>query len=70
MTWVSVDDRLPEVGRYVIGATPIDDEVWHIRLGRFRRPEDRDGIAVIAVDGSMGWHWISHWMPLPEPPSE
>ena len=64
--WISVDERLPRVGEYVIGATPIDDESWQIQSGRFRPPEDHGGIPVIEVGG--GWHYISHWMPFPLPP--
>ena len=64
--WISIDERLPEVSEYVIGATPIDDEVWHIQSGRFSFRLN-SGIPIIEV--GWGWHWISHWMPLPEPPT-
>lgn len=68
MDWISVEDNLPEVGQRVIGATPIDSDCWHIRIGHFRPPEDHGGIAVIET-GNKGWHHISHWMPLPPPPT-
>ena len=64
--WISVDERLPKVGEYVIGATPIDGKSWQIQSGRFRLPEDLGGIPVIEV--GRGWHYISHWMSLPLPP--
>lgn len=65
--WIPVDERLPETGKYIIGATPIDDTAWHIQGGCLRPPEDHDGLAVIETSGG-GWHWISHWMSLPSPP--
>jgi len=67
MEWISVDERLPKVGARILGATPIDDDSWHIQIGRFRPPEDHGGIVVIEV-GNEGWSWISHWMLLPQPP--
>lgn len=67
-TWIPVDEELPEAGRYVIGAAPVDDECWCVQSGRFRSPEDHNGLAVIET-GSGGWQWISHWMPLPSPPA-
>jgi len=67
MGWISVDDELPQTGKFVIGATPIDDETWCIQIGRFRLSEDPGGVAVIKVGD--GWSWISHWMPLPVPPA-
>ena len=65
--WISIDDGLPQVGEYVIGATPIGDTSWRIRMGCFRPPDDYGGEAVIEI-GNEGWSWISHWKPRPEPP--
>ena len=65
--WISVDEKMPEIGANIIGATPIENGVWRIRTGRFRSPEDHGGQAVIDL-GNEGWSWISHWRPL-EPPN-
>jgi len=65
--WISIDDGPPQVGEYVIGATPVDDESWRIRIGRFGLPEDYGGSPIIEL-GTSGWSWISHWMPRPSPP--
>ena len=62
--WISVEDRLPDNGEPVIGFEP------HCL-------ENRDkGIGVIDADYDLaknnmksdGTYWVTHWMPLPEPP--
>ena len=62
--WVSVEDRLPEMGDVVLAFEP------HCRVN------DDKGLEVLMVDDefderkSDGSPWVSHWMPLPEPPCE
>lgn len=63
--FISVDDEAPT--GWVIGATPIGDDDWIIRIGRVRPPEEH-GLTLIEV--GEGWHVISHWMPIPTPPKE
>lgn len=61
--WISVKDRLPEKGTYVA-----------VYYGKFTG----NIVDVMAWDGE-AWYktalredaeWITHWMPLPEPPEE
>lgn len=74
MEWISVKERLPEVVEYKWGAdsnivlVANKDGVYCGYLTRFR------------CDGQMHWvtndstvsdeiHGVTHWMPLPEPPT-
>jgi hypothetical protein len=60
--WISVKERLPEVGKVV--QTKVDDESGehnHADLKRF-------GSLWFLADGSMYIYSPTHWMPLPEPP--
>lgn len=74
MEWISVEDRLPEVEEHRYGAeshavlVANKDGVDCGYLTRFRR------------DGQMHWvtndstvsdeiHGVTHWMPIPEPPT-
>lgn len=71
--WISVEDRLPEVG--------IDVLVW-IKKGPGKKAAVTAGLFFDHGEGSpiwMGWEseepfrhsWkITHWRPLPAPPSE
>ena len=70
MEWISVEDKLPEIGRRIIGATPIDEDCWSMETGKFCNPENFNGLAVLGSQPRGWWQWISHWMPLPEPPKE
>lgn len=64
--WVSVRDRLPEKGEYVLvyaNAKYIDSEKVCID-----KLEDGEKTAVWMH--THGWFEVTHWMPLPEPPKE
>ena len=59
--WISVEDRLPDETDYYIVAWRLFKHKLSVRTAYF-----------IAGDG---WEWkagevITHWMPLPEPPSD
>lgn len=67
--WVSVEDRLPEVGShfivydtYYIGR---DDDVCPVKMGRMTKSW---GIAPEGMNGVCDT--ITHWMPLPSPPED
>ena len=71
--WISVDDRLPNFGdRVLLGA-----EGWAQEGGidaMFSGPIDEVIFWVTSVDAAGDWnelplHEVTHWMPLPEPPS-
>jgi hypothetical protein len=62
MEWISVDERLPEVNTVI--------QVHHPTLG--------DGLGVLLTNGvwdieawgyAPAWR-VTHWMPLPKPPTE
>jgi NTP pyrophosphatase (non-canonical NTP hydrolase) len=64
--WISVKDRLPEIGRSVLIYYPKwdGDEIQAAKL-------DGDGITFdICGEFNIGTRAITHWMPLPEPPKE
>jgi len=63
--WVSVEDGLPEEGLCILGFEP------HCLLNRDK------GVGVIVADYDIteirkatGKPWITHWMPLPTPPTK
>ena len=64
MKWVSVKERLPEVGQKVLACGVHKGmEVQQFHGAHFLR------------DGTCVWEWkhntiktVTHWMPLPEPP--
>lgn len=76
MDWISVKDRMPSDGEYVL-CYHLDDD--HITVGYF---ESENVQFYIESDGSKfytdsGWEtqipWaqkgdVTHWMPLPKPP--
>ena len=67
--WVSVEERLPEIGTEVLICDIFDTrnymDVWSLE-------DDEDGDAVWE-DKNGNWYSVdevTHWMPLPEPPKE
>jgi len=62
MNWISVKDRLPELGEVVLTIS----EVGQMRVGYIGTKKR------IWVDGSGFFRLYNptHWMPLPEPPRE
>jgi len=64
MEWISVEDRLPEINRDVLGYMDISED-----------GQSGDDIHVAHYNKSFGWcvsgftmQCITHWMPLPDPP--
>jgi len=75
MDWISVDDRLPEIGSHVLSCCKRLDGCWEITRTQFLYNE---------YISSHFWNYFSsgcgccdadmknvtHWMPLPEPPKD
>lgn len=62
MTWISVEDRSPEVGKDVL--------TWHrdrCHVGSLEYDDEMDRNEWF-IPTSGDWEPPSHWMPLPEPP--
>lgn len=69
MDWIKCSERMPEIdarvlvalrGKYVQNATYRQWSLAKTEKGRAPRFEDYRGIV----------HGVTHWMPLPEPPTE
>lgn len=78
MEWISVKDRLPDDGKYVL-VYPAED--FHITVGYFERDNvhyyiESNGSKFYTDDGwetEIPWAQkgrVTHWMPLPEHPKE
>lgn len=65
--WISVKDRLPEVGEQVIVYRQKKDH-------KSKKEICFDSIAILCHDNLVWWnshflgYEVTHWMPLPEPP--
>ena len=80
--WISVEERLPEDGRYLVCATSVIGGYFYRRILSFTH--DLESIDQYDFEGEKrhGWYWldsewgycecrdVTHWMPLPEPPKE
>ena len=64
MGWISVKDRLPEMGVEVLGCVP-DGNGGYASIGSCYL--DREGS--IREYNEFEIYEITHWMPLPEPPT-
>ena len=64
--WVSVRDRLPEKGEYVL--VYANTKYINSKKVCIDRLEDGEKTAVWMY--THGWFEVTHWMPLPEPPKE
>ena len=64
--WISVKERLPEIGRSVLIYYPKwdGDEIQVAKL------EDDRMMFDICGEFDIGTGVVTHWMPLPEPPNE
>ncbi len=74
--WISVEDRLPDAGSYVLAAIP-----YSFLTGTKLEKNGFTVITLIYDKGEEGAFWfddrageeqqdITHWMPLPKPPTE
>lgn len=62
--WISVKDRLPEIGVRVLTL----DKWRHIHDRKLY--QYRSGGLVFTPDGLKPGNDVTHWLPLPEPPEE
>lgn len=64
--WISVEDRLPEIGKSVLIYYPKwdGDEIQVAKL------EDDGMMFDICGEFNIGTGVITHWMPLPKPPKD
>lgn len=58
--WISIKDRLPEIGEYVIG--------YGRKGGMFICKREHGFRAEGKIYGSTVYRGFIYWMPLPEPP--
>jgi membrane-bound lytic murein transglycosylase MltF len=72
MKWISVKERLPELStkdKWDYGNS-YSDKVIVIEQGESYFAKYRQDISQWTVFGRTGNIQVSHWMPLPEPPTE
>lgn len=71
--WISVDDRLPNIGERVFVYIPRPDNHYNIEIAYISEGNDDYPYWVLGDKSqfySTRFHYISHWMPLPEPPKD
>jgi len=61
MEWISVDERLPEIDEFVLWCT----EAKNMFVCEIDKDDDGS-----AFDRRPHGGTITHWMPLPEPPTQ
>lgn len=67
--WISVDDRLPEEGEYVLCVLKGSNYGGKIQVCKFV-PADKFKDKPYFEHFRNGFPSVTHWMPLPEPPKE
>jgi hypothetical protein len=68
MTWISVEDRLPDEGKDVLvwdGNLNLD-KIPIYEIAAYRRFANGN----LFISGLYSLQGITHWMPLPEPPKD
>lgn len=69
--WISVEDRLPPEGTWVIGATCLSPRTEHKKI--ISKELFFDGVNEHGVHWLYEGDWsykVTHWQPLPLPPEE
>lgn len=65
--WISVEDGLPESRAEVLFYV---NELGQIELGKYNGCANKWIVPNCVVYYANGFNWVTHWMPLPEPPKE
>lgn len=71
--WISVDDRLPNIDERVLVYIPRPDNHYNIEIAYISEGNDNYPYWVLRDKSqfySTRFHYISYWMPLPEPPKD
>ena len=71
MKWTSVKDRLPENSNEVLVFAPNCDIIGSILIGKYFNEDNAEDSAwtVYDFEESTFFELVTHWMPLPEPPT-
>lgn len=64
--WISVKDRLPELGTDVL----CFDQLEGMHVQRLEKDTLCGTVWFDYYDQGINLDWVTHWMPLPEPPKE
>lgn len=71
--WISVKDRLPNIKERVFVYIPKPDNHYNIEIAYISEGNDDCPYWVLRDKSqfySTRFHYISHWMPMPEPPQD
>lgn len=71
--WISVNDRLPNIDERVFVYIPRPDNHYNIEIAYISEGNDDYPYWVLRDKSqfySTRFYYISHWMPLPEPPKD
>lgn len=70
--WISVKDQLPIVGQLIVVVYKSDSMLSKTGTGQYVGEMNKDSNKYFkSISGAfLNINFISHWMPLPEPPEE
>jgi len=68
MEWIKCSERMPDVGQGVIGWNGYAIRGCRYRSNTYAKTEKGRQPRFEVTEGI--WHGVTHWMPLPEPPTE
>lgn len=71
--WISIEDGLPNIDEKVFVYIPKPDNHYNIEIAYISEGNDDCPYWVLGDRSqfySTRFHYISHWMPIPEPPQD